>query len=114
MHHTRNFLRTMANQAGKSTRLFEGNDHANVYSKYRPFPPAEIFDKIYQFLGEKVPPNSNDQKWKLAVDVGCGTGQCANLLAPNFDQIRAFDVSEGQISEAQVQAHPDNVHYQVR
>ncbi|VXC83335.1 Class I SAM-dependent methyltransferase [Oceanicaulis sp. 350] len=41
---------------------------------------------------------------KLAVDVGCGTGQLSVLLAEYFDEVRAFDPSDSQLAHART--HP--------
>ena len=47
---------------------------------------------------------------RLAVDVGCGTGQLSVPLAAHFEQVIGIDVSESQIAAAT--AHP-RVSYQV-
>ncbi|WP_306015294.1 class I SAM-dependent methyltransferase [Oceanicaulis sp. MMSF_3324] len=41
---------------------------------------------------------------KLAVDVGCGTGQLSILLAEYFKEVRAFDPSDSQLAHAR--PHP--------
>lgn len=46
---------------------------------------------------------------KLAVDVGCGSGQLTSLLAPHFGQVVGIDPSTSQLQHAQ-QHH--NVRYQ--
>ena len=43
----------------------------------------------------------------LAVDVGCGSGQSTNLLAPLFKRVVGLDVSESQIRVAEAQKSAD-------
>ncbi|KAJ7308913.1 hypothetical protein JRQ81_008190 [Phrynocephalus forsythii] len=88
-----------------ATRLFEGKDHALFYRKYR-FSPQEPLKKvIFSYLDEKV------SSFQLAVDVGCGSGQCTHLLAPRFDKVIGTDISEAQIEEANRAPHPPNVSF---
>jgi len=46
---------------------------------------------------------------KLAVDVGCGSGQLTSLLAPHFGQVVGIDPSASQLQHAEPHA---NVRYQ--
>ncbi|KAJ7308914.1 hypothetical protein JRQ81_008191 [Phrynocephalus forsythii] len=88
-----------------ATRLFEGKDHALFYRKYR-FSPQEPLKKvIFSYLDEKV------SSFQLAVDVGCGSGQCTHLLAPRFAKVIGTDISEAQIEEANRAPHPPNVSF---
>ncbi len=49
---------------------------------------------------------------KLALDVGCGTGQSTRPLAKYFDQVLGLDVSESQLDVAKsVEGTPSNVSY---
>jgi ubiquinone/menaquinone biosynthesis C-methylase UbiE len=73
-----------------SIKLFEGEEHASIYSQARPSYPKELVDKIVKSV------NSFD----LAIDVGCGNGQATALFTPFFKKIFGFDVSENQIKEA--------------
>ncbi|XP_056390457.1 putative methyltransferase DDB_G0268948 isoform X2 [Hyla sarda] len=41
-----------------------------------------------------------NKPYKLAVDVGCGTGQSTRILAPHFEKVLGTDISEAQIEEA--------------
>nr|XP_060612956.1 putative methyltransferase DDB_G0268948 [Anolis sagrei ordinatus] len=87
-------------------RLFEGQDHARVYQKYR-FPPQEALQKaVFSYLDRK------GGAFGLALDVGCGSGQGTLLLAPRFRKVVGTDVSPAQVKEAQQAPHPDNVSYQ--
>lgn len=70
--------------------------HVSFYSKFRPKAPKELINYIIEFLGEKIPGNP----WNLCLDVGCGSGQCTQLLAPHFNQVIGSDLHESQIKEA--------------
>jgi SAM-dependent methyltransferase len=51
---------------------------------------------------------------KIALDVGCGTGQGTRPLAAYFDQVIGVDVSESQLEAARKTAGtPSNVSYQL-
>ena len=71
-------------------RLLENLQHALKYAIFRPCPPQELIREIIQKT------NGN----QLALDIGCGTGQCTRLLAPYFDKVIGIDVSESQIEAA--------------
>ena len=53
----------------------------------------------------------NPQPLKLAVDIGCGTGQSTRPLAPYFEKVLGFDISEAQLENARKEETPDNVEY---
>lgn len=90
-----------------ASRLFEGKDHALVYQKYRFSPREDLQKAIFSYLEEKL------SSFRLAVDVGCGTGQCTRLLAGRFEKVVGTDISEAQIEEAKRAPHPPNVSYLV-
>ncbi|XP_022100576.1 putative methyltransferase DDB_G0268948 [Acanthaster planci] len=88
-------------------KLFEGATHASVYLKYRPSLPQKIFESIVEYLQEK-----HSKPFKLAVDVGCGSGQGTQPLAPHFERVIGIDVSEAQIAAAlKRDDKPPNVEY---
>lgn len=64
---------------------------ADIYAKYRPQYPQELFDFILQHI-EK--PNS-------AWDCATGNGQSAKVLARFFDKVSATDISQKQIEKAE-------------
>lgn len=70
------------------TEIFDNT--AKYYSKYRDNYPRELFE----FLREISPDN------KLAVDLGCGTGQVAIPVSKYFDKVMASDISSDMIKEA--------------
>jgi len=92
-----------------SVRIFEGTKHANLYTRFRPTIPDAVIDVVLNFLREKIP----SDKWDIAVDVGCGSGQGTHKLAKHFKRCYGFDVSPAQINEAKGAHHSDNICYDV-
>uniref|UniRef100_A0A3B4ABH5 Methyltransferase type 11 domain-containing protein n=1 Tax=Periophthalmus magnuspinnatus TaxID=409849 RepID=A0A3B4ABH5_9GOBI len=88
-----------------AVRLFEDKDHAAKYLKYR-VTPNEVVSEIMGLLKKRMP-----LPGKLAVDVGCGSGQGTVLLAPYFTQVIGTDISPAQLENAQVNQKCDNVSY---
>jgi hypothetical protein len=78
--------------------LFSG--HADLYAKYRPAYPPELFEYIFSFVKEK------ERAW----DCATGNGQAAFELAKFFRRVEATDLSEQQLKMA---VQKDNIHYQV-
>ncbi|XP_074120402.1 putative methyltransferase DDB_G0268948 [Sminthopsis crassicaudata] len=62
-----------------STQLFEGQDHAAIYQKHRFPPPKELLNIIFSYLEEK-----KGKTYKVAVDVGCGSGPSTQVLVPHL------------------------------
>ncbi|XP_022100579.1 putative methyltransferase DDB_G0268948 isoform X2 [Acanthaster planci] len=57
-------------------------------------------------------PQRHSKPFKLAVDVGCGSGQNTRPLTPYFEKIIGVDVSEAQIAAAlKREDKPPNVEY---
>lgn len=90
--------------------FFEGRTHAVDYAKFRPQTPAVIIKWINEYLGEKLDKTA-DGKFGVAVDVGCGTGQCTLLLAEHFERVHGSDVAESQIKQAIADNKLKNVVY---
>ncbi|MCB0664285.1 MAG: class I SAM-dependent methyltransferase [Saprospiraceae bacterium] len=65
----------------------EGSD---LYKKFRPRYPGEIFSRINAVIKDK----------HRALDCGTGNGQIAVELNPFFEEVYAIDISLQQISEA--------------
>ncbi len=63
---------------------------ADLYAKYRPHYPQELFDFIL----------SNVKNRQVAWDCGTGSGQTAIMLTKYFEKIYATDISQKQIDKA--------------
>ncbi|KAJ0062264.1 hypothetical protein NL108_002580, partial [Boleophthalmus pectinirostris] len=85
-----------------AVRLFEDQDHAADYLKYR-VSPNEVVNHIMELLRKRMALPA-----KLAIDVGCGSGQGTVLLAPYFNQVVGTDISPAQLQYAR---KCDNVTY---
>ncbi|XP_049610289.1 putative methyltransferase DDB_G0268948 [Syngnathus scovelli] len=86
-------------------RLFEERDHVAAYLQYR-LTPYELINKIMDFMEPKM-----QNKFNLAVDVGCGNGKGTVLLAPFFKQVVGTDVSPAQLELARAYSTSPNVSY---
>ena len=91
------------------SKLFEGTNHSALYADFRPSAPQPLIQTVLDYLGEKIP---KDQ-WKCAIDAGCGPGQNTNLIAPHFQRVFGFDVSQTQISEGNKRNQFSHVVYEV-
>jgi len=76
------------------------SSHADIYARYRPLYPQELYDFILSHVKEK----------NAALDCGTGNGQCAAVLAGSFAEVHATDISEKQIAKA---VSKPNLHYHV-
>ena len=63
---------------------------SDLYAKYRPTYPKELYDYIVSFVKEK------DVAW----DCATGNGQAAGVLANYFKKVIATDISAAQIERA--------------
>jgi SAM-dependent methyltransferase len=72
-----------------SANPFEAGGAA--YAANRPTYPPELAETLADLV----------ERRKLAVDVGCGSGQLSVLLADHFDQVLGLDPSESQLSGAE-------------
>ncbi|HUC81144.1 MAG TPA: class I SAM-dependent methyltransferase [Flavisolibacter sp.] len=73
---------------------------ADLYARYRPTYPQELFDHILSFV------ENRDCAW----DCATGNGQAAQVLANHFKKVEATDISEKQLQNAVQKA---NIHYQL-
>lgn len=78
----------MTSQPSASNNWFDQGGEA--YARFRPDYP----DQLVEFLVAVTP------DLRLAVDVGCGTGQLTVRLARHFDQVVGIDPSADQIANA--------------
>ena len=74
--------------------------HSDIYAKYRPLYPKELFDFIIDRVVLK----------EAALDCGTGNGQAAGVLADHFAVVHATDISEKQIRNA---IQKPNLHYHI-
>ncbi len=74
---------------------------ADIYAKYRPHYPHELFDFILQYV------KGRDTAW----DCATGNGQTAKVLASYFIHVQATDISQKQIDNAYKET---NIHYFVQ
>ncbi|NP_001139099.1 uncharacterized protein LOC100005086 [Danio rerio] len=87
-------------------RHFEGKDHVESYQRHRVSPPQELIDEVLNFLRKRI-----NTDLDLAVDVGCGSGQGTELLAPYFLTVVGTDISPAQLKIASDKDHPANICY---
>jgi hypothetical protein len=76
------------------------SEHSDIYVKYRPLYPKELYDFIFDHVSKK----------EMALDCGTGNGQAAGILASHFKEVHAMDISEKQIGNA---VQKQNLHYHV-
>ncbi|CAG7833488.1 unnamed protein product [Allacma fusca] len=88
--------------------LFQGKDHALIYSQIRQPTPASVINRVLEFLTEKY-----SGKLALAVDVGCGSGQNTFLFADKFEKVVGIDISAAQIEAATSKNERTNVNFEV-
>ena len=91
-------------------RFYESTAIVENYLKYRPIYTNEIPERVMEFYREH---NPNKKKIDLMLDVGCGSGQTANIFQSYCHKIIACDVSEEQIKQARLQNKYDHVHFRL-
>ena len=84
-----------------STRQFEEVSHSQIYAKYRPVPPLSLMEHIIVFSGEQKEEKEEkeERRERVALDVGCGSGQFTRLLTAHFSRVLATDVSRAQVDQ---------------
>ncbi|XP_071449872.1 putative methyltransferase DDB_G0268948 isoform X2 [Hetaerina americana] len=87
-------------------KYFDTVSHAAIYSKFRPKTPDALVQRIVAYVSEKIP-----GPLEVAVDVGCGSGQSTEALAPYFSKVLGVDASETAINEANKKVKISNVTY---
>ena len=73
---------------------------ADLYARYRPTYPKELYEYILSFVKEK----------NIAWDCATGNGQAAIVLADHFKKVIATDISASQIDKA---TRKENIEYRV-
>lgn len=76
------------------------SNRSDLYAKYRPTYPKELFEYIVSFVKEK----------NVAWDCATGNGQAAVVLADHFKKVIATDISAAQIEKA---VKKENIEYSV-
>lgn len=79
--------------------LFQTEAHAELYSKFRPAPPAELFECIV----------SKCTSTDALLDVGCGSGQSTEPMTKYFNRVVGSDNSEAQIAQANARRLEKNI-----
>ena len=74
---------------------------SDLYSKFRPVYPQELYDFIISHLNER----------QIAWDCGTGNGQAAQGLSKYFEKVFATDISQKQIDNSY---KTDNIFYSVQ
>jgi len=74
---------------------------ADIYAKYRPQYPQELFDFILKHINKK----------QNAWDCATGNGQSAKVLAGYFENVFATDISQNQIDKAETTR---NIYYSLQ
>ncbi len=74
---------------------------ADVYAKYRPDYPKELFDFILSHIHSKG----------IAWDCATGNGQTAKELAKHFEKVYATDISQKQLDNAE---QASNIFYSIQ
>lgn len=84
----------------KSGGLDKFSKQADLYRKYRPKYPLELYDEILRFVKKR------DACW----DCGTGNGQVATMVSGYFKKVYATDLSENQLANAKTH---HNIYYKV-
>ena len=85
---------------GNQTMKDNFSKQANLYAKFRPEYPSELYDFILQNVENKG----------IAWDCATGNGQAAKVLAQHFKEVYATDISQKQIDNA---VKADNIVYSI-
>ena len=86
---------------GRSGYLEKG--FADVYDRYRPAPPREVFDVLT--LAARVP------RPRLVVDIGCGTGLATRAWAERADEVVGVEPNPLMIERARNATEHPNIRY---
>jgi len=86
---------------GRSGYLEEG--FANVYDRYRPSPPAGLFDVLTLAAGVERP--------RLIVDLGCGTGLATRVWSERADEVFGVEPNPRMLERARTSTEQPNIRY---
>ncbi|CAH2306199.1 methyltransferase DDB_G0268948 isoform X2 [Pelobates cultripes] len=79
-----------------AAELFKNKEFSEVYHKYMIPMSSKVVDLILTYVEDK----KMGKPFKLAVDVGCGTGNSSRKLAAHFQEVIGADTSESQLNVA--------------
>lgn len=82
----------------------QSNYAAHNYKNFRPVYPPQFYEYLKKHFVSKP---------KLAIDLGCGTGQATFELANLAESVVGVDNSATMIDQARASSHPDNVSFRV-
>nr|XP_039252546.1 uncharacterized protein LOC120329826 [Styela clava] len=95
-------------------RVYEDEDLAKIYAKYRLPYCSTIPKEIMQFMREKGPAKTQDGRYERMLDVGCGCGTLSTqMFSPYFQSILGFDISEAAIKQAKLVNKSENITFEV-
>jgi len=86
---------------GRSGYLEEG--FADVYDRYRPSPPAGLFDVLTLAAGVERP--------RLVVDLGCGTGLATRAWGERADEVFGVEPNPRMLERARKSTEQPNIRY---
>nr|XP_039252543.1 uncharacterized protein LOC120329823 [Styela clava] len=95
-------------------RVYEDEDLAKIYAKYRLPYCSTILKEIMQFMREKSPAKTQDGRYERMLDVGCGCGTLSTqMFSSYFQSILGVDISEAQIRQAKLLNKSKNITFEV-
>ena len=86
---------------GRSGYLEKG--FADIYDRYRPAPPREVFDVLT--LAARV------ERPRLVIDIGCGTGLATRAWAERADEVVGVEPNPHMIERARNASEQPNIRY---
>ncbi|RDD41850.1 putative methyltransferase [Trichoplax sp. H2] len=80
------------------------------YDQFRPSYPTSLIQRVMDYLSQGA---SQQDKFDLAIDVGCGSGISTKQYAPYFNRVIGTDHSATQLDQARQENQHPNVTFQV-
>ncbi|XP_039252547.2 putative methyltransferase DDB_G0268948 [Styela clava] len=95
-------------------RVYEDENLAKIYGKYRLPYCSSVPKEIMQFMREKSPANNQDGRYARMLDVGCGCGTLSTqMFSKYFQSILGVDISEAKIRQAKLLNKSENITFEV-
>ncbi len=85
------------------------NDLADLFRIF-----ADDTDVIYRGWVEQTVSDRSDRPDSRAVDLGCGSGRFAELLADRYAHVLAVDIADAQLEMARAEHPRPNLHFEFR